>query len=57
MQEVCDYLGVKRHSILRWFEQRGMPHQRSKSSGVSKPLISDEWVRKCGASDEREGIK
>lgn len=25
MQEVCDYLGVKRHSILRWFEQRGMP--------------------------------
>ncbi len=25
LQEVCDYLGVKRHTIMRWIDQRGMP--------------------------------
>ena len=25
LQEVCYYLGVKRHTVIRWIEQRGMP--------------------------------
>jgi excisionase family DNA binding protein len=36
LQEVCDYLGVKRHTIMRWIEQRGMPASKVGNSGVSK---------------------
>ena len=25
LQEACEYLGVKRHTVMRWIEQRGMP--------------------------------
>jgi excisionase family DNA binding protein len=41
LQEVCNYLGVKRHTVMRWIDQRGMPASKPRweSSGVSKPLI------------------
>ena len=39
LQESCDYLGVKHHTVMRWFDQRGMPASKVESSGVSKPLI------------------
>ena len=57
LQEVCDYLGVKRHTIMRWIEQRGMPASKVGKLWRFKTADIDEWVKKGGASDEREVIK
>lgn len=57
LQEVCGYLGVKRHTIMRWIEQRGMPASKVGKLWRFKTADIDEWVKKGGASDEREVIK
>ena len=57
LQEVCDYLGVKRHTIMRWIEQRDMPASKVGKLWRFKTADIDEWVKKGGASDEREVIK
>lgn len=51
LQEACDYLGVKRHTILRWIEQRGMPASKVGKLWRFKTAEVDEWVRSGGASD------
>lgn len=50
LQEVCDYLGVKRHPIMRCSIQCIMGW-RFKTADI------DEWIEKGGASDGAEGIK
>lgn len=57
LQEVCDYLGVKRHMVMRWIDQRGMPASKVGKLWRFKTADIDEWVKKGGASDEREVIK
>ena len=57
LQEACDYLGVKRHTIMRWIEQRGMPASKVGKLWRFKTADIDEWVKKGGASDGREVIK
>lgn len=53
LQEICDYLGVKLHTILRWINKRNMP-----SSKVGKWCYKiaevDKRVRSGGESDEQE---
>ena len=57
LQEVCDYLGVKRHTVTRWIDQRGMPASKVGKLWRFKTADIDEWVKKGEASDEREVIK
>jgi len=57
LQEACNYLGVKRHTIIRWIEQRGMPASKVGKLWRFKTADIDEWVKKGGASDVRESIK
>ena len=57
LQEVCDYLGVKRHTILRWIEQRKMPAAKVGKLWRFKTADIDEWIKKNRASDELEVIK
>ena len=57
LQEVCDYLGVKRHTVMRWIEQRGMPASKVGELWRFKTADIDQWVKKGGASDEQEVIK
>jgi len=57
LQDVCDYLGVKRHTVMRWIDQRGMPASKVGKLWRFKTADIDEWVRKGGASNEREVIK
>jgi excisionase family DNA binding protein len=54
LKEVCKYLGVKRHTILRWIEQRNMPAWKVGKLWRFKTADIDEWVRKGGTSDKRE---
>lgn len=57
LQEVCDYLGVKRHTVMRWIDQRVMPASKVEKLWRFKTVDIDEWIKKGGASDEREVIK
>lgn len=57
LQEVCYYLGVKRHTVMRWIDQRGMPASKVGKLWRFKTVDIDEWIKKGGASDEREVIK
>lgn len=57
LQEVCDYLGVKRHTVMRWIDQRGMPASKVGKLWRFKTVDIDEWIKKGGASDEQEVIK
>ena len=57
LQEVCDYLGVKRHTIMRWIEQRDMPASKVGKLWRFKTAEIDEWVRSGGASDEQGMLK
>jgi excisionase family DNA binding protein len=57
LQEVCDYLGVKRYTVMRWIDQRGMPASNVGKLWRFKTAVIDEWVKKGGASDDRETIK
>ena len=57
LQETCGYPGVKRHTIMRWIQQRGMPASKVGKLWRFKTADIDEWVKKGGASDEREAIK
>ena len=57
LQEVYDCLGVKRHTVIRWIDQRGMLASKVGKLWRFKTADIDEWVKKGGASDEREGIK
>lgn len=52
LQEVCEYLGVKRHTILRWIEERGMPASKVGKLWRFKIADIDKWVRSGGASDD-----
>jgi excisionase family DNA binding protein len=54
LQEACKYLGVKRHTILRWIEQRNMPASKVGKLWRFKIADIDKWVRKGGTSDKRE---
>jgi excisionase family DNA binding protein len=54
LQEVCKYLGVKRHTIMRWIEYRHMPASKVGKLWRFKTADIDEWVRNGGASGERE---
>lgn len=57
LQEVCDYLGVKRHTIMRWIDQRNMPSSKVGKLWRFKTAEIDEWVRSGGASDEQGVLK
>lgn len=54
LQEACDYLGVKRHTILRWTRQRNMPASKVGKLWRFKTSEIDEWVKSGGASEEQE---
>ena len=57
LQEVYDYLGLKCHTVMGWIDQRGMPASKVGKLWRFKTADIDEWVKKGGASDEREVIK
>lgn len=57
LQEVCSYLGVKRHTVMRWIDHCGMPASKVGKLWRFKTADIDEWVKKGGASYEREVIK
>ena len=56
LQEACGYLGVRRHTVMRWIEQRGLPASKVGKLWRFKTADIDEWIKKGGASDKPEDI-
>ncbi len=56
LQEACDYLGVRRHTVMRWIEQRGLPASKVGKLWRFKTADIDEWIKKGVASDKPEDI-
>lgn len=50
VEEICDYLGVKRDTIYKWIAEKGMPAHRIGRLWKFKKIETDEWVRKGGAA-------
>ncbi|MGI6485425.1 MAG: helix-turn-helix domain-containing protein [Tepidanaerobacteraceae bacterium] len=55
--KVCDYLGVKHNTVIRWIDQRGVPASKLGKLWPVKTADIDERVKKGGASVELEVIK
>jgi excisionase family DNA binding protein len=52
MDEIGEYLGVKRDTISKWIKDKKMPAVKIGRSWKFKKDEVDEWVRNGQASDE-----
>ena len=51
LQEICDYLGVKRYTVMKWLAHKNMPAVKIGRLWKFKVSEVDEWVRAGGASE------
>lgn len=54
MDEIGEYLGVKRDGIKRWIQEREMPAHKVGRSWKFKTEEVDEWVRSGKAGERGE---
>ena len=53
VDEITDYLGIKRDTVYKWIGERGMPgHKIGRLWKFSKEEV-DHWVRSSGAADKK----
>ena len=55
-EQVAAYLGVQKHSIYRWIEERGFPVHRAGRLLRFKLSEVDEWMRSGGGSEDNKRI-
>jgi len=51
VDEIAEYLGVRRDTIYRWINDKGMPAHKIGRLWKFKKAQIDEWVEKGGAAD------
>jgi excisionase family DNA binding protein len=54
VDEIGDYLGVKRDTVYKWISERGMPAHKIGRLWKFKKDEVDGWVRKGGADSSNE---
>lgn len=54
VDDVCDYLGVKRGTIYKWINEKSMPAHRVGRLWKFKKEQVDAWVEAGGASDKSD---
>jgi excisionase family DNA binding protein len=52
VDDICDYLGVKRDTIYKWINEKSMPAHRVGRLWKFKKEQVDAWVEAGGASDK-----
>jgi excisionase family DNA binding protein len=55
VDEIGEYLGVKRDTIYKWIGGKGMPAHKIGRLWKFKKGDVDEWVRKGGSREEKRG--
>lgn len=51
VDEIATYLGVKRDTIYKWIERRGMPASKVGRLWKFRKEDVDRWVRNDGSAD------
>jgi len=51
LQEICDHLGVKRYTVMKWIAQKNIPAVKVGRLWKFKISEIDEWVRADGARE------
>jgi excisionase family DNA binding protein len=57
VEEIADYLGVKRDTVYKWIERKKMPAHKVGSLWKFKRDEIDEWVRTGQAAESRSAPK
>ena len=55
VDEIGDYLGIKRDTVYKWISEKGMPAHKIGRLWKFKKDEVDTWVRDGKASDSKEG--
>ena len=54
VEEICDYLGVKRDTVYKWINDKSMPAHRVGRLWKFKKEQVDSWVEAGGAADKSD---
>lgn len=54
VDEICDYLGVKRDTVYKWITEKSMPAHRLGRLWKFKKDEVDEWVKAGGAAESNK---
>ncbi len=57
VDEIGDYLGIKRDTVYKWISEKGMPAHKIGRLWKFKKDEVDEWVRAGGATDNQRQDK
>ena len=52
MNEICEHLGIKRDTALKWILNKNMPAQKIGKLWKFKISEVDEWVKNGGAAEK-----
>jgi excisionase family DNA binding protein len=55
VEQIAEHLGVRRDSIYRWIDAKGLPAHRIGRLWKFKVSEVDEWVRGGDADEEKHG--
>jgi len=55
VDEIGDYLGIKRDTVYKWISEKGMPAHKIGRLWKFKKDDVDTWVRYGKARDSKEG--
>ncbi len=51
VEEIADYLGIKRDTVYKWIERKNMPAHKVGSLWKFKKSEIDEWIHSGQAAD------
>ena len=54
VDEMSQYLGVKRETLYKWISERGIPAHKVGRLWKFKKDEVDAWVRRCGATEDNK---
>ena len=55
VDDICDYLGVKRDTVYKWINEKSMPAHRMGRLWKFKKEQVDAWVEAGGAAEHTKG--